>query len=160
MVGLPFEEKVAEQRALIDDILARSPGAATKRGLAIDLGAGPGFQTLALAELEFSPVLAIDTSAALLNQLQTRAAQYQIEAKLADLTDFQNDSDSRRANLIVCMGDTLTYLPSKEAVSTLFAAVARRLSQDGIFIITYRDLTTLLSDTDRFILFAVRKARS
>jgi hypothetical protein len=49
------------------------------------------------------------------------------------------------------MGDTLTHLPGKVDVSALFKAVFSTLCSDGIFIITYRDLTNELKGADRFI---------
>ena len=43
----------------------------TPRGLAVDLGAGSGFQSIPLAELGFS-VVAVDFCAALLSELRDR----------------------------------------------------------------------------------------
>jgi len=51
----------------------------------------------------------------------------------------------------VCMGDTLTHLPDKSDVSALFRGAFDRLRAGGMFVITYRDLTTELHGTDRFI---------
>ena len=71
MFGVPFEEKVAEQKALLERVLgALHPP--VPRGPALDLGSGPGFQSIALAELGFSPVIAIDTSAELLTETPGR----------------------------------------------------------------------------------------
>jgi hypothetical protein len=51
----------------------------------------------------------------------------------------------------VCMGDTLTHLPSKESVQRLFADVFQRLVPGGAFVLTYRDLTGALEGLDRFL---------
>jgi SAM-dependent methyltransferase len=147
MFGLPFEEKVAEQKALLRQIL--SPAAC--QGAAFDLGSGPGFQTIALAELGYSPVIAVDTSAHLLAELRAHRGSLPVETNEADLLSFESIGSSQSAAVIVCMGDTLTHLPSKTAVKDLFAAVFRRLAPGGVFVITYRDLTSELLGLERFL---------
>ncbi|MCU1299598.1 MAG: hypothetical protein JWO91_3876 [Acidobacteriaceae bacterium] len=49
--------------------------------LAVDLGSGPGFQTIALAHLGFSPVLAIGTSSELLDELRCHVGSLPIQIK-------------------------------------------------------------------------------
>jgi len=71
MFGVSFDEKVAEQKALMERALAEGAGPAA--GTAVDLGSGPGFQSIALAQLGLAPVIAIDTSAELLNELTIHA---------------------------------------------------------------------------------------
>jgi len=141
MFGVPFDEKVAEQKALLAGVLAGP-------GLAVDLGSGPGFQSIALADLGFSPVLAIDTSEELLQELEAHRGTRPIETQVGDISEF---ADSRQAAVVVCMGDTLTHLPSKDAVRAMFGAVAKRLVSGGKFVLTYRDLTATLAGTERFI---------
>jgi trans-aconitate methyltransferase len=70
MFGVSFEDRVTEQKSFLSRTLAPlhyTPEAAT----AVDLGCGPGFQTIALAQLGFSPVIAVDTSAELLDELRS-----------------------------------------------------------------------------------------
>jgi SAM-dependent methyltransferase len=142
MFGVSFEEKVAEQKALLE-------GHVHGGGFAIDLGSGPGFQAIALAELGFSPVLAIDSSPELLAELDAHKGSHRIETRVGDITELADDG--RKAAVVVCMGDTLTHLPSKEAVRSMFAATAKMLAPGGRLVLTYRDLTSALADTDRFI---------
>src|ERR1700692_3864627 len=69
MFGVSFEDRVTEQKSFLSRTLAPlhyTPEAA----LAVDLGCGSGFQTIALAQLGFSPVIAVDTSAELLDELR------------------------------------------------------------------------------------------
>jgi len=150
MAGLPFGEKVREQRVLIEKIV-KDFGASNSSGLALDLGSGPGFQSIALAQLGFSPVIAIDTCAELLRELAARSNPYDIKAIEADLTNLPKIPIEEKATLALCMGDTLTHLPSREQVRHFFKDVLDRLSRDGIFVITYRDLTSELTGTERFI---------
>jgi SAM-dependent methyltransferase len=150
MFGVPFEEKVAEQKALLDRFASTLP-AGLRRGPAIDLGCGPGFQTIALSELGFAPVIAVDTSKELLAELRTRSGSYAIETREADLASLDSIGTTPDAAVIVCMGDTLTHLPTRAAVQDLFRVVFGKLAPGGLFVITYRDLTGELYGTDRFL---------
>src|ERR1043165_7675836 len=81
MVGVPFEQEAAEQKALLAE-LGLTPG---QYGTAIDLGAGPGYQSAALADLGFSPVIAIDTSKKLLDELAAQKGLRAIECLHGDV---------------------------------------------------------------------------
>ncbi len=150
MFGASFEEKVSEQKSFLSrtlEPLTNQPMAA----LAVDLGCGPGFQTLALAQLGFSRVIAIDTSAELLDELRSRVNNLPVQIKKADLRDLPAIAPAGQVTVIVCMGDTLTHLPARSDVSALFHAAFDALQPGGMFVITYRDLTIELHGTDRFI---------
>jgi SAM-dependent methyltransferase len=147
MFGVPFADKVAEQQAL----LARFGAAPRDTGIAIDLGCGSGFQAVALADLGFSRVLAVDTSRTLLDELAARRGGRPIETIEADLRALPDLVDPGRADAVVCMGDTLTHLPARADVSRLFADMAGALAPGGICVLTWRDLSAELTGTDRFI---------
>src|SRR6202021_2787730 len=85
------------------DLAAWLPGT----GVAVDLGAGFGMHTIALARAGYQ-VVAIDSSAALLQLLQEHSQGLPIRTVEADLLDFRNLLTDP-ADLIVCMGDTLTH---------------------------------------------------
>jgi SAM-dependent methyltransferase len=150
MFGVPFEQKVAEQKIFLDQFSSSLPPE-LRRGPAIDLGCGPGFQTIALAELGFAPVIAVDTSKRLLVELRTRRGSYAIETREADLASLGTIGATPNASVIVCMGDTLTHLPTRAAVQDLFRVAFGKLAPGGLFILTYRDLTSELYGTDRFL---------
>src|ERR1700744_4889801 len=97
MVGTPFEEKAAEQKSLLIE-LGISPGA---HGAALDLGAGPGYQSAALADLGFSPVIAVDTSKTLLDELAARKGSRAIETLHGDLRDISRYAAGESAEIIV-----------------------------------------------------------
>jgi SAM-dependent methyltransferase len=150
MLGASFEKKVKEQNAF----LSRTLGTLTnspKPALAVDLGCGPGFQTIALAQLGFSPVIAVDTSSELLDELRSYVGDFPVQIEKADLRELPALVSAEQATVIVCMGDTLTHLPVKGDVTALFRAAFDALRPGGMLVITYRDLTTELYGTDRFI---------
>jgi precorrin-6B methylase 2 len=118
-------------------------------GIAIDLGAGCGFQSIPLANRGFS-VTAIDLDQKLLNELKANASNLDITTIQDDLINFEQYVD-RKAELIICMTDTLLHLESKKKVSTLLQKIYVSLESKGKSILTFRDLSQELSELDRFI---------
>ena len=120
-----------------------------KSSVAVDLGAGCGFQSIPLAQLGFS-VTAIDLDEKLLEELKANSGELKIETVRDDFINFEKYLNSK-AELIVCMTDTLLHLESEEKVCSLFNKVVSCLNEKGKFIITFRDLSLELSELDRFI---------
>ncbi len=119
-------------------------------GLAVDLGAGFGMHSIPLARAGYR-VLAIDSSTHLLEQLRAFADGLPVDTAVADLLLFPGYLGKQRADVIVCMGDTLTHLPDIDAVERLAQSVASSLSPGGRFVATFRDYTNLPEGTRRFI---------
>ena len=94
-----FEAKVAEQQALLErlGVTARPSG-----GLAVDLGCGSGFQSVALARLGFR-VLSIDFSPRLLAELNERARGLPVAAVAGDIRDVGALAPTG-VELVVCAG--------------------------------------------------------
>ena len=120
------------------------------RGLAVDLGCGSGFQAIPLAEAGYR-VVALDFCAALLAELRARTGNLPIRTACDDLANFAAHLDAAPA-LIVCMGDTLTHLPSTDAVVALCREATRTLAPGGRLVLGFRDLATHpLAGAQRFI---------
>ncbi|NJD52863.1 MAG: methyltransferase domain-containing protein [Candidatus Methanoperedens sp.] len=120
-----------------------------KSKIALDLGSGPGFQSVALAQLGFS-VYAFDQDRELLDELKRNSADMHITPIRDDILNFASHCPEN-VTLAVCMGDTLTHLDSFEMVKSLFAGVYSSLETGGKFVITFRDLIPELKGVDRFI---------
>ncbi len=147
MFGMSFADKVAEQRNLLEGF-----GVAPRaRSVAVDLGCGSGFQAVALADMGFSRVLAVDSSAALLGELNVRREGRPVETVEADLRALPSLVAAGGADAVVCMGDTLTHLERRDDVSHLFRDIATALAPGGACVLTWRDLSIELTGTDRFI---------
>jgi SAM-dependent methyltransferase len=116
---------------------------------AIDLGAGFGMHAIPLARSGCT-VTAIDSSACLLGILRNHAGALPVRTVEADLLSFKEHVHAQ-ADLILCMGDTVTHLPTREAVAGLFADVASVLKAGGAFILSLRDYATPLAGPARFI---------
>ncbi len=120
-----------------------------KSGTAADLGAGSGFQSIALARLGFN-VVAIDLSQKLLDELKGRSGALPVTAVRDDLLNFAAHC-SHPVELCVCMGDTLPHLESFDKVAILFERVYNGLAKDGKFVMTFRNQSSELKGLDRFI---------
>jgi SAM-dependent methyltransferase len=147
MFGQSFDERAREELALM-----RSLGLDRRlNGLAIDLGCGPGWQSAALADLGASRVLEVDTNQVLLDELVAHAAGRPIEGVLADICALEHLVAPGSAEVVVCMGDTLTHLADRETVRALFVHVFAVLRAGGTFVLTFRDLSNKLKGLDRII---------
>ncbi len=121
----------------------------TSAAIAIDLGAGFGMHAIPLARAGWH-VTAIDSSPHLLSELQRAAPDLRLSTVEADLLDFRAHTLAG-AELIVCMGDTLTQLPDTASVSRLLRDVAQALGPGGRFVATFRDCSAPPRGTSRFI---------
>lgn len=122
---------------------------ASKGTVALDLGAGFGMHAIGLARRGFD-VLAIDSSAVMLDELARQADALPLRIVCGDLLSFPQHV-STKPELVLCMGDTLTHLPDEESVERLIAAVAGSLGDGGRFVITLRDYSAALTGPRRFI---------
>jgi len=116
---------------------------------AIDLGAGNGIQTIALAESGFK-VKAIDFNSQLIAELKSKIGNLPIEVFNDDIK-FVGKYAQPQPALIVCCGDTLAHLDSFSEVQKLIKDSFDILSANGRLILTFRDYSTELEDTNRFI---------
>lgn len=131
--------------------LADLAGTPPKDALAIDLGAGFGMHTVPLARAGWQ-VLAVDSSAELLAELNTLAQGLPVTTHCGDLLRFTDHlSPGQQAGLVLCMGDTLTHLESMDAVAELGRQVSTALAPGGRFIATFRDYSRLPTGPARFI---------
>jgi SAM-dependent methyltransferase len=141
-----FDAAVQREQARL-----RSAGVGSARAgqVALDLGAGSGVHSVALAKLGYE-VVAVDLSLSLLNELAARRGALPIRCLEADLTALPSGVPHDAA-VVTCMGDTLLHLPSKDAVGDVLRAAHGRLSSGGRFVASFRDLTTELRGTERFL---------
>lgn len=146
MVG-NFEEMQAQQENFFRSNMIRPLAS----GVALDLGAGNGLQSISLAKIGFS-VTAIDFSRQLLSELkaQRSVSDFSIQIVESDILSFLKNYKTS-ADLVVCMGDTLTHLESRSQVETLIESSAKILIPRGKIIFSFRDLTHELENEQRFI---------
>jgi len=120
-------------------------------GLAVDLGAGFGMHAIPLARAGWR-VIAIDGSAHLIDELRAAARGLDVVAVVGDLRSFaERLPEGAKADLVLCMGDTVTHLETQDDVAALARCVAGTLAPRGRFVATFRDYSTLPSGDARFI---------
>lgn len=143
-----FSEKVSEQLHFFQKYEIQPFG----NHVALDLGAGNGIQSVALARLGFK-VKAVDFNKQLLRELIHNKGDLPVDVIENDILDFL-DNNASEAELIVCMGDTLTHLQSIDDVGRMAMKIAERLKKGGKVVISFRDLSQERFGCDRF--FQVR----
>ena len=127
------------------DVASFLPGS----GLAVDLGAGFGMHSIPLARGGYR-VVAVDNSAALLQTLCEHSAGLAIRTVESDLLEFR-ETITEPAQLIICMGDTLTHLQTLRDLEPLCDAVAQSLAPAGRFVATFRDYSSPVTGESRFV---------
>jgi SAM-dependent methyltransferase len=116
--------------------------------IAIDLGAGYGIQSIPLAEIGFQ-VVAIDFNQKLLDELKVNARGLNIRTINGDIKAVETFAN--KPELIVCCGDTISHLDNKIEVKTFISDIVNSLDEKGKLIFSFRDYSTELAGTDRFI---------
>ena len=128
-----FDTAMQRNAGLFDAMSVAPAG----NGIAVDLGSGPGCQSLPLAERGYD-VLAVDFCQELLDELDSRKGDAKIRTVCDDLLNFRCHM-SEPAELITCMGDTLVHLPDFDSVYKVLEDVAESLTPGGRFIYAIRD---------------------
>jgi ubiquinone/menaquinone biosynthesis C-methylase UbiE len=121
----------------------------TENREAIDLGAGTGIQSIALAELGFN-VTAVDFNDQLLAELKSKINNHSIEIINDDVRSVAK-LPGENSELIVCCGDTLSHLESFDEIRKLIQDAYNKLTEGGKMIISFRDYGKELKGSDRFI---------
>jgi len=122
------EQTFAEAEAQVDDLIAlagRPPTAV------LDLGCGPGRHALPLAGKGY-PVTAVDTSPALLAELESRREQRSIEIVEADMRSFERPE---AFDLVLVMWTSFGYFEDEADHRRVLERIRTSLSRDGRVIV-------------------------
>jgi SAM-dependent methyltransferase len=117
--------------------------------LVVDLGAGFGKHAVALARAG-ARVLAIDASAELSASLRRLADCLPVRVVTDDLLSFPRYVDEP-VGAVLCMGDTLTHLPTLDAVDALCRDAWAALAPGGTLALSFRDYSVARAWSERFI---------
>ncbi len=128
-----WDRNIAHYQRFFSDHAIRPAG----KGIALDLGAGCGFGSIALAGAGFR-VFSVDLSQPMLDILKLAATNLPVITVHADILNFLAGC-REEPELIACMGDTLTHLPDTGSVKRLVHLCSRTLQNGGTFIISFRD---------------------
>jgi SAM-dependent methyltransferase len=151
-----MEEQIRKNR----DFFSSHGIAPDDNPVAIDLGAGCGFQSVPLAQRGYS-VTAVDFCGSLLDELRSHAGDLTVKTVHSDILHFSSWS-GRHPALIICMGDTLTHLPALADAEDLIRGCFSELAPGGRLVLSLRDYSRepdgtvvvipVLRDNDRIFL--------
>jgi 2-polyprenyl-3-methyl-5-hydroxy-6-metoxy-1,4-benzoquinol methylase len=116
---------------------------------ALDLGAGHGIQSVALATMGFK-VSAVDFNEALLNELRHNGSGLSIEIINDDIRNVKLYGD-KKTELVLCCGDTISHLANWHEVDAFIADIASILETGGKLLLSFRDYSVALTGDARFI---------
>lgn len=130
-------------------------GRAREGARGLDLGAGLGLQSIPLHELGYR-VTAVDSSRELLAELRRECPEISVVER--DITDPRGTGETYA--VIVCMGDTLTHLASRDEVDAVLARASAALEPGGVVALTFRDYVAPVRESvERFILVRADESR-
>jgi 2-polyprenyl-3-methyl-5-hydroxy-6-metoxy-1,4-benzoquinol methylase len=140
-----FDAAVNRQAALLDSLGIQCDG----KAMALDLGCGSGLHALAFARRGFL-VTAVDQNAALLEELKSRSEPVPLTLVHDDMGMFVSHT-TERYQAITCMGDSLAHLEKRTDADSMLSRCADCLCPGGSLVLTFRDLTKELKDSQRFV---------
>lgn len=142
-----YESRVRENRDFFEESGISPEGC----GKALDLGCGSGFQSVALARLGFE-VFGLDSNEYLLRELEDRTdGGSSVHTVLGDMRDPGKYAGLGPFEVVVCMGDSLTHLRSREEAATVIRHAHEALEDEGRLVLQFRDLTRELEGAERAI---------
>lgn len=140
---------IKSKQMVFKEILLKNGVNVRKGSKAIDLGAGSGLHTIALAELGYE-VIAIDFCEILLNEIARKNENLAIKTICDDILNVSKYL-TEPVDFIVCAGDTLTHLQDLKSINQLIDTIAKLIKSNGIIYFSFRDYGTPLLGHDRFI---------
>lgn len=117
----------------------------------LDVGCGPGTQSIPLAKLGFE-VVGVDPSRQMLDKAKRNAQQHNTQVNWVQ-GDFLSLSDvvDGGFDAIVCKGNSLPHLLTDEEIETSILTFFELLRPGGVLVIGLRDFDMMLSHRPRFL---------
>lgn len=138
-----------EQQQAFSDFLKKHGIQPESSKVAVDLGAGHGIQSYALAEAGFR-VWAVDFNRQLLDELKINCKDLDVTAVEQDIRLVMKYEDLS-PELILCWGDTLTHLENESDIERFLEYSCDILKAGGKFVLSFRDYSEKRSGDARFI---------
>lgn len=92
----------------------------------------------------------MDFNQQLIDELKVNSNGLTITTKIGDIKNI-NDFVTEKPELVVCCGDTLSHLDNKNEIQKFISDVSNSLARNGKLVLSFRDYSTNLTDTNRFI---------
>lgn len=117
----------------------------------LDVGCGPGTQSIPLAKLGFD-VTGVDPSCGLLEKAKRNAQSHGVSIRWQQ-GDFLSLTDSVDGpfDAVVCKGNSLPHLLTDDEIELAIQSFYRLLRPGGVMVIGLRDFDAMLSHRPRFL---------
>ncbi|MBN1447881.1 MAG: methyltransferase domain-containing protein [Bacteroidetes bacterium] len=137
-----FDQRLEKQLALFAKI-GRLPGHA------VDMGCGTGVHAVALAQLGWD-VTAVDVSAEMLERARGHAKRHGRDIRFLQ-GDFLQPLPVASTELLLCLGNSLPHLPSREALGNVLTYWRTLLATKGRVIIQLLNYERILAEQERIV---------
>ncbi|MFZ1730731.1 MAG: class I SAM-dependent methyltransferase [Bacteroidota bacterium] len=139
-----FEDRLAKQRPILSSMLMRFPA---RR--AIDLGCGTGVHAIALAQMGVK-VTGVDISNGMLDQARTNAENTGLNVRFKK-GDFLTPITKTRFDLLLCLGNSLPHIASRDELTKVFKHWRQLCARDGVLIIQLLNYERVLEKRERIV---------
>lgn len=139
-----FSARLDAQRRVLSDLLQRYPARH-----AVDMGCGTGVHAIALAQLGVD-VTAVDISEGMLGKARVHAAESGVYIDFR-LGDFLTDVENAPVQLLLCLGNSLPHLESRDALTEALAHWRALCAEGGHVVIQLLNYHRVLAQRERIV---------
>ncbi len=140
-IGEVFSDRIEKAKKDLDGVNFLNTNSA------IDIGCGPGAYSIALSNLGFSEIHAVDFCRDIFHQDLLRNNHIKIHT--IDIRQIEKLS-FKEMDFILCTGDTILYLNGESEIDRLFSLISEMLNAEGQFLLKFRDFSVELPFIERF----------
>jgi len=138
-----FASRLEKQATVMGNLLARLPSRSV-----VDMGCGTGVHAVALAKRGCA-VTGVDVSAEMLARARAHAERHDAAVRFVH-GDFLSPLETQ-ADLLLCLGNSLPHLSSREALTEVFSHWRTLLHPEGHMVVQILNYARILEQRERIV---------
>lgn len=139
-----FNARLDAQRSMLSDLLVRYPASRV-----VDMGCGTGVHAIALAQLG-ADVTGVDVSEGMLAKARLRAADAAVQVEFLH-GDFLAAIPRSPVGLILCLGNSIPHLSSRDALLSVLETWRAQLVPSGAVVVQLLNYRRVLDARERIV---------